>query len=214
MAIYFWGMNPSQWAQFVKSQPDAYTAEKLLPGAFPYKILNLGGGGTSWNDAALDNALAFLPTMKSLGYNGVCLDTEVFASQFTMSKLLGVFAEAKRMGLTTVLTSTAEGPYLGCDSPNDCWEDIKWDDIDFMVPQMYGPSGGNYPASDFDQYATFWKQGGGQGVHGKFSGPDDLTKILWAVHTGTGKSVHSSYPFAGGYIEWAYKSLPSAESVV
>jgi len=217
MAIYFWGMPPSSWAQFVANQPDAYTAAKLLPGNFPFKVLNLGGGGTSWNDATIGDALAFLPTLKSLGYNGVCLDTEVFpgdSSQFTMSKFLGFFAAAKQQGLTTVLTSTAEGPYYGCDSPNNCWEDIRWDDIDFMVPQMYGASGSNYPSSEFDQYAKFWQQGGGQGVHGKFPGPQDLTKILWSVNPGTGRSLYNKYSFAGGYIEWAYKSLSSADAIV
>lgn len=217
MAIYFWGLPPSQWVQFVQAQPDTYTAEKLLPGSFPYKVLNLGGGGTSWDDTTFENALAFLPTLKNLGYNGVCLDTEVFPAnptQFTMSKLLGFFAEAKQQGLATVLTSTAEGPYYGCDSPNNCWEDIKWDDIDFIVPQMYGAGGTNYGADDFEQYANFWKEGGGQGVHGSFPGPADLSKILWAVNPGTGRSLHNQYQFAGGYIEWAYKTLPSTESLV
>lgn len=217
MAIYFWGLPPSQWAQFVKQSPDLYTADKLLPGAFPYKVLNLGGGGTSWDDATFENALNFLPTLKSLGYTGVCLDTEVFPaspSSFTMSKMLGVFAEAKKLGLTTVLTSTAEGPYYGCDSPNDCWSDIHWDDIDFMVPQMYGANGATYGPTEFEQYANFWKQGGGQGVHGKFPGPADLKKILWAVNPGQGSSLYSQYSFAGGYIEWAYKSLGSTDVVV
>lgn len=217
MAIYFWGLPPSQWAMFVKQTPDAYTAEKLLPGSFPYKVLNLGGGGTSWDAATIQDALNFLPTLKSLGYNGVCLDAEVFPanpSDWSMGKLLDFFQEAKKQGLTTVLTSTAEGPYYGCDSPNDCWSDIKWDDIDFMVPQMYGASGVNYGPAEFDQYANFWKQGGGQGVHGKFPGPTDLKKILWSVNPGTGSSLYSKYSFAGGYIEWAYKSLSSVEVTV
>jgi len=217
MAIYFWGLPPSQWAQFVQSTPDAYTAEKLLPGSYPYKILNLGGGGTSWGDATITDALNFLPTVKKLGYNGVCFDMEVFpasAASFTMSKMMNLFAQAKQLGLTTVLTSTAEGPYYGCDSPNDCWEDIKWDDIDYMVPQMYGANGANYDSSTFDQYATFWKNGGGQGVHGKFPGPSDLTKVLWSVNPGTGRSHYDQYSYAGGYIEWAYKSLSSADALV
>jgi len=71
MAIFFWGMPPSSWAEFVKQQPDAYRAEKLLPGDFYYKVLNLGGGGTSWTDTDISTAKAFLPTIKQQGYNGV-----------------------------------------------------------------------------------------------------------------------------------------------
>lgn len=213
MAIYFWGMPPSQWSQFVKMQPDAYTVDKLLPGPYYYKVLNLGGGGTAWTDGTISSAKDFLPTIKKLGFNGVCFDTEVFG-QFTMPALLDLFKATKAMGLTTVLTSTAEGPYSGCDSPNDCWKDIVWDDVDFMVPQMYGPSGANYGKADMDKYANFWKVGGGQGVHGKFPGPKDLTKILWAVHSGTGASMLSDYPFAGGYVEWAYHSLGARDMLV
>jgi len=217
MAIYFWGMPPSSWIQFVQAQPDTYTAEKLLPGDYKYKILNVGGGGTSWGDSTIADAVTFLPTVKKLGYDGVCFDTEVFpasAAQFTMSKFLDLFSQAKSLGLVTVLTSTAEGPYYGCDSPNDCWQDIKWDDIDYMVPQMYGADGRNYGPTEMDQYATFWKNGGGQGVHGKFSGPSDLTKILWSVNVGTGSSMLSQYSFAGGYVEWAFKGLQASTVVV
>lgn len=208
MAVYFWGMPPSSWAEFVKAQPDAYTADKLLPGPFAHKVLNLGGGGTAWTDAVITEADKFLPTVKQLGYTGVCFDTEVFG-QFTMSTFLDLFASAKTLHLTTVLTSTAEGPYSGCDSPRDCWRDIIWDNIDFVVPQLYGASGGNYPTAQIEQYANFWRGGGGQGIHGKFNGPKDLRKILWAVDSGTGPSILSSYSFAGGYVEWAYKSLPA-----
>lgn len=207
-------MPPSSWAHFVKEQPTAYTAEMLLPGTFPYKVLNLGGGGTSWDDTSIKDAINFLPTLKDLGFNGVCIDAEVIGSAFTMSKFLELFKKAKKLELTTVLTSTAEGPYAGCDSPNDCWEHIEWDDIDFMVPQMYGPSGYNYPEAEFDNYTMFWKNGGGQGVHGKFPGPENLKKILWAVSTGTGESLYDKYPFAGGYIEWAFKTLPSLDALV
>jgi len=131
-----------------------------------------------------------------------------------MSKFLDLFASAKSQQITTVLTSTAEGPYAGCDSPHDCWEDIAWDDIDFMVPQMYGAGGANYQDLEMKKYATFWQEGGGQGVHGKFSGPTDLRKILWAVDAGTGPSMLSKYPFAGGYIEWAYKTIGYQNVVV
>lgn len=204
MAIYFWGMPPSSWATFVKQQPDAYKAETLLPQQTRYKVLNVGGGGTAWTDSVISDAKKFLPTVKELGYNGICFDTEVFAP-FTMSAFLDLFASAKNLGLTTVLTSTAEGPYSGCDSPNDCWEDIKWDNIDFMVPQMYGATGGNYQEAEMKKYATFWQEGGGQGIHGKFSGPKDLKKILWGVDSGTGPSMLRKYSFAGGYVEWAYR---------
>jgi len=213
MAIFFWGMPPSSWVTFVAQQPEAYTAAKLLPGDHYYKVLNMGGGGTSWTDSDIATAKAFLPTVKKLGYNGVCFDTEVFG-QFTMSKFMDLFASAKSQQISTVLTSTAEGPYAGCDSPNDCWKDIAWDDIDFMVPQMYGPSGANYQDPAMKKYATFWQKGGGQGVHGKFSGPKDLKKILWGVDNGTGASMLSKYPFAGGYVEWAYKSLGSEDVAV
>lgn len=194
-------------------QPDAYTAKKLLPVDSYYKVLNLGGGGTSWTDGDIATAKSFLPTIKQLGYNGVCFDTEVFG-QFTMAKFLDLFASAKAQQLTTVLTSTAEGPYAGCDSPNDCWKSIAWDSIDFMVPQMYGASGGNYDDATMKKFATFWEQGGGQGVHGKFPGPKDLTKILWGVDTGTGASMLSKYSFAGGYVEWAYKALGTQDMLV
>jgi len=213
MAIFFWGMPPSSWVTFVAQQPEAYTAAKLLPGDHYYKVLNMGGGGTSWTDSDIATAKAFLPTVKKLGYNGVCFDTEVFG-QFTMSKFMDLFASAKSQQISTVLTSTAEGPYAGCDSPNDCWKDIAWDDIDFMVPQMYGPSGANYQDPAMKKYATFWQKGGGQGVHGKFSGPKDLKKILWGVDNGTGASMLSKYPFAGGYVEWAYKTLGSENVAV
>lgn len=206
-------MPPSSWAQFVQQQPTAYTAEKLLPGDFYYKVLNLGGGGTSWADSDIATAKAFLPTIKQLGFNGVCFDTEVFG-QFTMANFLDLFASAKSQQITTVLTSTAEGPYAGCDSPNDCWKDLAWDDIDFMVPQMYGAGGANYHDPEMKQYATFWQQGGGQGVHGKFRAPTDLKKILWGVDDGTGPSMLSRYSFAGGYVEWAYRSLGFLSVVV
>jgi len=202
---------------YVKQNRTAYTAENLLPGTFPYKVLNIGSGDTSWDDAAIEDTLNFLPTLISLGFNGVALDAEVFPgipSQFTMSKFLGLFKEAKRQGLLTILTSTAEGPYYGCDSPNNCWEDIEWEDIDYMVPQVYGPYGINYNDTLFEQYANFWKAGGGQGVHGKFPGPADRKKVLWSVNPGTGRSHYEQYNFAGGYIEWAFGYLGSTDALV
>lgn len=202
---------------YVKQNRSLYLAENVLPYPFPYKVLSIGSGDISWDDATIEDTLNFLPTLVSLGYNGVAIDAEVFPSNpssFTMSKFLGLFKQAKQLGLLTILTSTAEGPYFGCDSPNDCWKDIKWDDIDYMVPQVYGASGINYNDTLFDQYANFWKVGGGQGVHGSFPGPSDLTKILWSVNPGTGRSHYENYNFAGGYIEWAYKYLDTMDTIV
>jgi len=213
IGIYFWGVHPNQWQDYVNQNVTFYLAKNLLPGPMPYKVLNVGSGDTSWDDATIQSTVDFLPTLVALGFNGVAIDAEVFPSipsYFTMSKFLGMFKEAKRLGLLTILTSTAEGPYFGCDSPNDCWKDIKWDDIDYMVPQVYGASGVNYNDTLFDQYANFWKVGGGQGVHGSFPGPSDRTKVLWSVNPGTGRSHYENYNFAGGYIEWAFGSLGHA----
>jgi len=207
MAVFFWGNPPSTWLEYYEARPDDYTAAKLLPGSYSHKILNLGGGGTAWSDAEIDSAIKFIPIIKTkLGFDGVCFDCEVmFASQFKMSNFLRMFEVAKNYSMLTVLTSTAEGPYLGCDSPADCWKDIKWDNIDYMVPQMYGPSGSNYPPKEFNQYANFWKNGGGQGIHSFFHGPKDLNKILWATTSGTGASSLRELGFGGGFMEWAYR---------
>eukprot|EP01062_Namystynia_karyoxenos_P076900 TRINITY_DN762_c0_g1_i2.p1 TRINITY_DN762_c0_g1~~TRINITY_DN762_c0_g1_i2.p1 ORF type:complete len:336 (+),score=125.24 TRINITY_DN762_c0_g1_i2:83-1009(+) len=207
MAIYFWGNDPQTWYNYYKQSPTAYTAAKLLPGDYALKVLNLGGGGTQWDDAQIAAAAEFAPHIRNdLGYDAICLDTEVMGT-FQMSNLLSLFRTAKAAGLITVLTTTAEGPYSGCDSPNDCWKDIKWDDVDYLVPQMYGASGTNYPSAQLLQYAAFWKAGGGQGIHGKFPGPSNLNSILWGINSGTGPGVLKELGFGGGYIDWAYKSL-------
>lgn len=208
VAIYFWGNDPQTWYTYYKQSPASYTAAVLLPGdGYALRVLNLGGGGTQWDDAQIAAATEFIPKIKSdLGFDGVCLDTEVMG-RFSMPNFLAMFAAAKAAGLVSILTTTAEGPYVGCDSPDDCWASIRWDDIDYIVPQMYGASGGNYPTAQLQQYADFWRRGGGQGVHGKFPGPADLNKVVWGLTTGTGASVQRTLGFGAGYIDWAYKSL-------
>jgi len=206
MAIYFWGNPPTMWYTIYQQAPDNYKADVLLPGSYSYKVLNLGGGSTGWSDAEFAASVEFMPHIKSdAGFDGICFDMEGMVYTFSMSKMLDMFKQAKKLGLITILTTTAEGPWFGCDSPHDCWEDIKWDDVDYVLPQMYGPNGNNYPSTEFHQYADFWKKGGGQGVHGKFPGPTNLNKILWTVSRGTGPSSLRELGFGGGYVEWAYK---------
>jgi hypothetical protein len=169
-------------------------------GDFTMKVLCQGGGGDVWDDTVYTTMTSQLADVKSAGWAGFMIDWEQVGAGHTTDGFNAFMAAVKAAGLTNFVTSTAEGPYTW--SADTDASGIDWANVDYFVPQMYGPSGANYPDTELTQYKDYWLNGAGVNIHSTTFSAIPVEKIMWGLQVGT-CDVASDWGGAGCF-EWAY----------
>lgn len=163
-------------------------------------ILTTGGGDAEWDDDTYTSQAALLPYIKKSGYDGVCYDWEMVGAKHSTDGFNQLMYRTKKAGLTSIVTTTGEGPYRWNAASKDA-TGILWENIDYFVPQLYDSKGKMY--ANWHTYADFWKRAGFSSINDVTFSPPPAEKILWGVTPSHGPSVVASNGGAG-YVEWCY----------
>tara|TARA_A100001015_G_scaffold158155_1_gene175498 strand:- start:1176 stop:2684 length:1509 start_codon:yes stop_codon:yes gene_type:complete len=160
---------------------------------FTKKILVIGGGhGESrWDDnvyAKYKNK-EFLEELINKGWDGVCWDWEEIASGHTTAGFHSFMKEvhdfsSNGKSLINMISTTPLGPYHW-DSTSKSSE-IKWDNIHYIIPMMYGVEGGYPGDAKIKKWINFWN-GKGQDANSTQTGLSwnfeaiDSSRLLWGI---------------------------------
>lgn len=174
---------------------------KIPNGNYLHKVLTQGGGGTKWDDTLYAKMESELGQYKAGGWDGVMWDWEVVGPGHTTSGFNNLMAATKAAGLLNYVTTDAEGPYSWTADDKDA-TGIDWSQVDFLVLQMYGASGDDFPDSQLQRYYNYWANGGGTSIHNTIFKAPPTSKLMWGLKVGTCGRASGFQP--PSCVEWAY----------
>ena len=189
-------------------------------------ILLIGGGAFNWTTELYETfTQTYLPKIKTAGWDGICIDWEQAGPSSTddtttttttttttpMADFIAMITAINTAGLKVYITTDAEGPFYV--APNYAWtaEEVApiWDHVEYVIPQLYGASGENYPSPAIDNYIAYWQNGGPTLNYPNLTLPAvPASKVLFAVSPFEPATEVNIAGYGSGYVTWC-QGIPS-----